>query len=62
MKRTLLSWRMYLLNLFLEDCKDVQYLGTTFHYSWLIILIAFVVTGGSTKEYLIYGEGSIRRP
>jgi hypothetical protein len=25
---TVLSWALYLLNLFLEDCKDVQDLGT----------------------------------
>jgi hypothetical protein len=37
---TTLSWALYLLNLFLEDCKDVQDLGTEFHYSWLLILIA----------------------
>jgi hypothetical protein len=41
-KGTLLSWSPYLLNLFLDDCKDAQDLGTKFHYSWLIILIALV--------------------
>jgi hypothetical protein len=35
------SWAPYLLNLFLDDCKDVKDLGTEFHYSWLIMLIAF---------------------
>jgi hypothetical protein len=39
---TTLSWAPYLLNLFLEDCKDVQDLGTKFHYSWLLILIALI--------------------
>jgi hypothetical protein len=28
MKGTLLSWSPYLLNLFLDDCKDAQDLGT----------------------------------
>jgi hypothetical protein len=31
---------VYLLNLFLEDCRDAQDAGTKFHYSWLLILIA----------------------
>jgi hypothetical protein len=39
---TSMSWALYLLNLFLEDCKDAQDLGTEFHYSWLITLIAFM--------------------
>jgi hypothetical protein len=30
------------LNLFLDDCKDVQDLGTKFHYSWILILIALI--------------------
>jgi hypothetical protein len=37
---TILSCAPYLLNLFLEDCKDAQDLGKEFHYSWLLILIA----------------------
>jgi hypothetical protein len=32
----------YLLKLFLDDCKDTQNLGTKFHYSWLLILIALI--------------------
>jgi hypothetical protein len=39
---TMLSWAPYLLNLFLDDCKDAQDLGIEFHYSWLFILIALV--------------------
>jgi hypothetical protein len=39
---TTVSWAPYLLNLFLDDCKDAWYLGTKFHYSCLIILIAFM--------------------
>lgn len=39
---TLLSWAPYLLNLFLDDYKDAQDLGTKFHYSWLILLIALI--------------------
>jgi hypothetical protein len=39
-KGTVLSWAPYFLNLFLEDCRDVQDFGTEFHYSWLLILIA----------------------
>jgi hypothetical protein len=39
---TSLRWEPYLLKLFLDDCKDAQDLGTEFHYSWLITLIAFM--------------------
>ena len=39
---TMLSWAMYLLNLFLEDCRDVQDLGTEFHYSQILILITLI--------------------
>jgi hypothetical protein len=38
----MLSWAPYLLNLFLDDCKDVKDLGTDFHYSWLMILITLI--------------------
>jgi hypothetical protein len=39
---TTLSWAPYLLNMFLNDCKDAQHLRTEFHYSWLLILIAIM--------------------
>jgi hypothetical protein len=39
---TMLRWVMYLLNLFFEDCRDAQDLGTEFHYSWLLILITLI--------------------
>jgi hypothetical protein len=39
---TIVSWALYLLKLFLDDCKDAQDLGTEFQYSWLIMLIAFM--------------------
>jgi hypothetical protein len=41
-KGTTLSWAPYLLNMFLDDCKDAQDLGEKFHYSWLLILIAVI--------------------
>ena len=40
---TMLNWAPYLLNLFLDDYKEVYDLGKKFHYSWLLILIALVV-------------------
>jgi hypothetical protein len=49
---TSMSWAPYLLNLFQEDCKDVQYLGTEFHYSWLITLIAFM--GWREPGYVVF--------
>jgi hypothetical protein len=49
---TSMSWAPYLLNLFQEDCKDAQDLGTEFHYSWLITLIAFM--GWREPGYLVF--------
>jgi hypothetical protein len=37
-----MSWAPYLLNSFLEDCKDTQDWGSKFHYSWLLILIGLI--------------------
>jgi hypothetical protein len=48
---TSLSWAPYLLNLFLEDCKDVHYLGTEFHYSWLLMLITLMGWRESPYSY-----------
>jgi hypothetical protein len=44
-KGILLSFTPYLLNLFLDDYKYAQDLGTNFHYVWLIILISLVGWG-----------------
>ena len=33
---------MYLLNQFMEDCRAMQENNQPFHYSWLIVLMAFV--------------------
>jgi hypothetical protein len=49
---TSMSWASYLLNLFLDDCKDAQDLGTEFHYSWLITLIAFM--GWKEPRYVVF--------
>jgi hypothetical protein len=50
---TTVSWASYLLNLFLDECKDAQDLGTKFHYSWLITLIAFM--GWRETRYVVFG-------
>ena len=42
----------YLLNLFQVDCKDAPDLGTEFHYSWLLTLIAFM--GWRELEYVFF--------
>jgi len=34
------NWETFLLNAFVEDCKEAQDQGHPFHYSWLLILIA----------------------
>jgi hypothetical protein len=54
---TILSWAPYLLNLFLEDCKDAQDLGTKFHYSWLLVLIALV--GWREPKYTYFSRDPI---
>jgi hypothetical protein len=35
------------------DCKDAQDLGTEFHYSWFLTLIAFNV-GWREPEYVVF--------
>jgi hypothetical protein len=47
-----MSWAPYLSNLFQVDCKDAQDAGTEFHYSWLIILIAFM--GWREPEHAVF--------
>jgi hypothetical protein len=37
-----MSWANYLVNELEKYCREAQDLGYEFHYSWLIILIAFV--------------------
>jgi hypothetical protein len=37
-----MNWVNYLINEIEKDCREAQDLGYEFHYSWLIILIAFV--------------------
>jgi hypothetical protein len=49
---TFVRWVPYLLNLFQVDCKDTQDLGTEFHYSWLLTLIAFM--GWREPEYVVF--------
>jgi len=39
---TTVGWAPYFLNLFLDDCKDVQDFRMEFHYSWLLMLMAFM--------------------
>lgn len=36
------NWCMYLLNHFMEDCTSTQEHNQPFHYSWLLVLMAFV--------------------
>jgi hypothetical protein len=49
-----MSWAPYLLNSFLEDCKDTQDWGSEFHYSWLLILIGLM--GWKEPVYSMYLE------
>jgi hypothetical protein len=49
---TFMSCAPYLLNLFQVEYKDAQDLGTKFHYSWLITLIAFM--GWREPKYVVF--------
>jgi hypothetical protein len=53
-KGSLMSWAPYLLNSFLEDCKDTQDYVSKFHYSWLLILIGLI--GWKEPVYSKYME------
>jgi len=48
---TSLSSTPYLLNPFLEDWKDVHYLGTEFNYLWLLMLITLMGWRESPYSY-----------
>ena len=37
-----INWLHYLINELFIDVQELQEKGTTFHYSWLLILISFV--------------------
>jgi hypothetical protein len=46
-----MNWESYLVNELKKDCRKARDLGYEFHFSWLIVLIAFVtwkMTEGST--------------
>jgi hypothetical protein len=51
-KGTTINWAPYLLNLFLDDYKDAQDMGTKFHYSCLIILVA--IMGWKEPNYAFF--------
>jgi hypothetical protein len=57
---TMLSWAPYLLNLFLDECKDAQDLGTEFHYSWMMILITLIGWKEPPYSYLCDRVGCCR--
>jgi hypothetical protein len=37
-----MNWAQYLVNHLELDCREAQYQGYEFHFSWLLILIAFI--------------------
>jgi hypothetical protein len=57
---TMLNWAPYLLNLFLDDYKDAQDLGTEFHNSRLIMLIMLIGWKELTYSYLCDRVGRCR--
>jgi hypothetical protein len=51
-KGSSMSWALYILNSFIEYCKDAQYWGFEFHHSWLLILIALI--GWHKPTYTVF--------
>jgi hypothetical protein len=49
---TFMSWVPYMSILFQIEYKDAQKLGTKFHYSWVLTLIAFM--GWKELDYVIF--------
>jgi hypothetical protein len=50
-----MNWAKYLVNQLEIDCREAQDQGHKFHFSWLLILIAFVASEllkGATFPYL----------
>jgi hypothetical protein len=45
-----MNWAKYLLNQLELDCRDVQNQGYEFHFSWMLILIAFIAWDMSESE------------
>lgn len=37
-----MNWAKYIVNLLDQDCHKAQDHGYEFHFSWLLILIAFI--------------------
>jgi hypothetical protein len=37
-----MNWAIYLVNQLEKDCREGQNQGYEFHFSWLLILIAFI--------------------
>jgi hypothetical protein len=37
-----MNWASYLINQLEQDCREAQDQGYEFHFSWLLILVAFV--------------------
>jgi hypothetical protein len=37
-----MNWEKYLVNQLDQDYRESQYQGYEFHFSWLLILIAFI--------------------
>jgi hypothetical protein len=54
-----MNWVNYLVNELEKDCREAHDLGYEFHYSWMIILIAFVtwkMLEGATFSEIVPSE------
>ena len=54
------NWCLYLLNQFMEDCISAQEHNQLFHYSWLLVLIAFVTWKESKNSEFIPVQNDYR--
>ena len=54
------NWCLYLLDQFMGDCKAAQESNQLFHYSWLIILMAFVTWKEPSHTQFLTVRGKCR--
>lgn len=54
------NWCFYLFNQFMDDCKVAQEHNHMFHYSWLLIIMAFVTWKEPNHSQFVTPKGECR--
>ena len=54
------NWCLYLLNQFMDDCRATQESNQLFHYSWLLIIMAFVTWKDPNHSQFVTLKGECR--